>query len=303
MTNDKFSIQGIEPFSIKEFQDRPYFFECVDGFDLLSWEDLNELLEKDIIDYPRVRLANDNNSLSRGYKGFITHTLSVTGDKSPHVNRYNLLKNLQNGSTLIIDRCQAFFKPVAIATEYFKEKLQCRSTANLYCAWSETPSFGNHFDNHDVIAIQIEGIKKWDIYRPTYPYPMLSDKSFNFSPPQESPYMTVDLSPGQAIYLPAGYWHNVSTQSERSLHISFPIIRPRKIDVIRTFLDSLVRYEDMRKPIAFGGNESKNNELKDILSECIKGIDIDSWESALIEECKNQNYVKFNLPNIRTKYD
>ncbi|MGK3550343.1 hypothetical protein ACSLOE_30820, partial [Escherichia coli] len=41
--------------------------------------DLNKLLEKDILHYPRVRMANDNFPEIRGYKGFIRYTYSQTG--------------------------------------------------------------------------------------------------------------------------------------------------------------------------------------------------------------------------------
>lgn len=236
MINTKFELEGIEEFTETAFQKKPFVFSTVHGAELLSWDDVNLLLEKDILDYPRVRLANDSNPAIRGYRGFVTYTLSVTGEAAPHVNRYSLLKNLQSGSTLIIDRCQAFFNKVMTATNYLNEKLQCRSGANLYCAWSSIPSFGIHFDNHDVIAVQIEGSKTWDIYPPTLIYPLQTDKCFELNPPTGKPLMSVTVSPGQAIYLPAGYWHNVSTESERSLHISFTVIRPRKIDVIKKLL-------------------------------------------------------------------
>ncbi|MGK3325813.1 JmjC domain-containing protein, partial [Escherichia coli] len=40
-----------------------------------------------------------------------------------------------------------------------------------------------HFDNHDVIAVQIEGIKKWKVYNPTYSYPLEDERSFDYLPP------------------------------------------------------------------------------------------------------------------------
>lgn len=295
------SQQEIEAFTRTAFQKKPYLFESVDVAGLLCWDDINHLLEKDILDYPRIRLANDSNPAIRGYRGFVSYTLSVTGEKSPHVNRYNLLKSLQSGSTLIIDRCQAYFENVRKVTDYLGSQLRCRSTANLYCAWSSTPSFGLHFDNHDVIAVQIEGVKMWDIHAPTHPYPLLSDKSFDFTPPPGEPMMTLKIEPGQAIYLPAGYWHNVRTEGERSLHISFPVIRPRKIDVIKTVLDSLARYPELREPVAFSTSASENASLQTMLTECLKEIDIDLWESAIIQDCLQQRYVKFNLPDIRTR--
>lgn len=301
MENTHFSLTRMDDFVHSAFQKQPFLFEASSGYELVDWNAINHLLEKDIIDFPRVRLANDSNPAIRGFRGFMNYSLTVTGEKSPHVNRYNLLKNLQSGSTLIIDRCQAYFEPVRSVTDYLSRVLRCRASANLYCAWSSTPSFGIHFDNHDVIALQIEGNKLWDIYPPTHPYPMLSDKSFDFTPPEGPPQMTWKTAPGQAIYLPAGYWHNVRTEGDRSLHISFPVIRPRKIDVIKTILDSLSRYPEMRQPVAYDSSSIDNAELRDLLKTCLSDVDIGMWESAIVEDCIRQGYIKFNLPDIRTR--
>ncbi|MNO81627.1 Cupin superfamily protein [compost metagenome] len=225
----------------------------------------------------------------------------MTGEAAPHINRYSLLKNLQAGSTLIIDRCQAFFERALEATKYLNETFRCRSSANLYCAWNSTPSFGVHFDNNDVIAVQIEGIKKWDVYSPTRHYPLLSDKSFDHTPPAGAPIATYTIAPGQAIYLPAGYWHNVFTETERSLHISFPLVRPRKIDVLRSILSRLEDSAELRQPIAYSQDKADNATLSAILHTYLSNINIDQWESAIIEDCINGRNITFNLPNIRTR--
>ncbi|MCP3750484.1 cupin domain-containing protein [Pseudomonas sp. SBB6] len=301
MDDMHFGLDDIDTFIQTAFQQEPYIFKSVSGYDLLDWQDINHLLEQDFLDYPRIRLANDSNPAIRGYKGFLTYSTTVTGELSAHINRYNLLKNLQSGSTLIIDRCHAFLQPVREATHYISEKLRCRASANVYCAWSSTPSFGKHFDNHDVIAIQIEGSKRWDIYPPTLPYPLLTDKSFDHTPPHGEPIMSVTLSPGQAIYLPAGYWHNVSTVSDRSLHLSFPIVRPKKIDVIKMVLESLEKYPQLRAPVSYCSNSMENAEIHELINACLSEINIDDWESAIVDDCMQGRYIKFNLPSIRTR--
>lgn len=61
MINTKFELEGIEEFTKTAFQKKPFVFSTVHGAKLLNWDDVNLLLEKDILDYPRVRLANDSN--------------------------------------------------------------------------------------------------------------------------------------------------------------------------------------------------------------------------------------------------
>lgn len=296
-----FALPEMDFFIRSAFQKKPFVFESVTGHQLVGWGEINNLLEKDILDYPRIRLANDGIPSERGFKGFVTYTLTVTGETSPHINRYNLLKRLQTGSTLIIDRCQAFFERAQQAASYLSTHLRCRSGANLYCAWSSTPSFGAHFDNHDVIAVQIEGVKRWEVYAPTRPYPLLNDKSFDQTPPAGEPMLCHTLTPGQAIYVPAGYWHNVFTETERSMHISFPVVRPRKIDLIRMVLERLEASAELREPIAHGSDAIGNARLSGVLYACLANIDFDEWEAAVVEDCMQGRDIKFNLPDIRTR--
>ncbi|MGK3325853.1 JmjC domain-containing protein, partial [Escherichia coli] len=54
-----------------------------------------------------------------------------------------------------------------------------------------------------------------------------------YLPPNTSPDYEFDITPGQAIYLPAGYWHNVTTQSKHSLHISFSSNLLRSFQLIK----------------------------------------------------------------------
>ncbi|WP_205287893.1 JmjC domain-containing protein, partial [Escherichia coli] len=59
---------------------------------------------------------------------------------------------------LILVRCLSLFVSFYDSRLWLSKELVCTCSANLYAAFRATPSFGLHFDNHDVIAVQIEGI-------------------------------------------------------------------------------------------------------------------------------------------------
>ncbi|MGK3325790.1 hypothetical protein ACSLPB_29105, partial [Escherichia coli] len=44
-------------------------------------------------------------------------------------------------------------------------------------------------------AVQIEGIKKWKVYNPTYSYPLEDERSFDYLPPNTSPDYEFDIPP------------------------------------------------------------------------------------------------------------
>ncbi|EFI7082995.1 cupin [Escherichia coli] len=296
--NNLIKKEIIENFKKYNFQKYPFVFTDVNYKNLINWNDLNKLLEKDILHYPRVRMANDNFPEIRGYKGFIRYTYSQTGDRTPHINRHQLYKCLRDGATLIVDRCQSFFESVDESRLWLSKELECTCSANLYAAFTATPSFGLHFDNHDVIAVQIEGIKKWKVYNPTYSYPLEDERSFDYLPPNTSPDYEFDITPGQAIYLPAGYWHNVTTQSKHSLHLSFTVIRPRRLELFKTLFDELKNNPYMREPIEHGDSLSDKEKIKTIITNAINSFDIQFAENMLKAQSRTYRYKKIKLEHI-----
>jgi len=75
-----------------------------------------------------------------------------------------------------------------------------------------------HYDDHDLIVVQLRGEKRW--YLSGSPSELPNTWT---SKPAESlrlePSVTVDLSPGDLLYLPRGTLHSVDSDSE-SLHLS-----------------------------------------------------------------------------------
>jgi ribosomal protein L16 Arg81 hydroxylase len=112
------------------------------------------------------------------------YDLSSTGGLIPIVNQHALKSILRNGNTLIIDSAQDFFTHLRGICDEISKLFSCRSSANVYGAWMQNKSsFGLHFDGHGVIAYQLEGAKKWSIYKPTHMNPQPEEKSFFFQAP------------------------------------------------------------------------------------------------------------------------
>ncbi|MFD8217616.1 JmjC domain-containing protein [Streptomyces sp. NPDC059697] len=91
---------------------------------------------------------------------------------------------------------------------------------NAYASWTPTEGFGIHWDDHDVIVVQVEGAKRWRLYGPTRQAPMHHDVAFP-EPPPEPPVADVVLNPGDVLYLPRGWWHAVTAdQGTDSLYLT-----------------------------------------------------------------------------------
>jgi len=99
---------------------------------------------------------------------------------------------------------------------------------------------------------------------------------------------------GLAIYLPAGYWHNVMTQTKRSLHVSYTIIRPGRLDIFRTLIDELSNDEYVRAPVEFGNRLSDEVALRKIIDKAINEFDIQLNEMLLKIQCNSPAYKHIN---------
>ncbi|MGW2689530.1 JmjC domain-containing protein [Streptomyces sp. NPDC001414] len=76
---------------------------------------------------------------------------------------------LQEGASLALDSVDELHPPIARLCEAIERELHTRVQASLYASWSATEGFGNHWDDHDTVIVQLDGAKRWRIYGTTCP--------------------------------------------------------------------------------------------------------------------------------------
>ncbi|HET7758215.1 MAG TPA: cupin domain-containing protein, partial [Steroidobacteraceae bacterium] len=75
-----------------------------------------------------------------------------------------------------------------------------------------------HFDDHDLLVVQLQGFKRWYVSSKPSELPN-TWKGIPRGPPELGPHETVDVRPGDLLYLPRGTYHSVDSDSG-SLHVS-----------------------------------------------------------------------------------
>ncbi len=247
----------------------PHSFDAIKE-PIIRWSDINSLLSSGLLDYPRIRIISAGNEYSKAYSGFLRYSCSDRGERLSKIIPGALYKTMRMGGTIIIDRCEAFFPQARSLVSQISAELGCHAWANLYISPKGSSGFGCHFDDHDVLAIQLYGDKSWTIYDPTYQSPIRGAKSFHFPPPKGTPLRTEILTSGKGIYLPSGYWHNVETISNSSLHITIGMDFPRRSDILQLIYDELAGDSFFREPLT----QEEDCEFKDKIVEATKKIDI-----------------------------
>jgi hypothetical protein len=186
---------------------------------LISWDALNDILATHRLDPPRLRLSVDGDMLPqyRYTVPVVTRRRTVWQRTRPA----ELHRRLAEGASLVVDAIDELHLPVGRAAAELERWLMTGVQTNLYASWTPREGFGTHWDDHDVLVIQVDGAKRWKLYGATRVAPMHKDTS-EPDPPPDRPLVELVMRPGDLLYLPRGWWHSVSaSEGERSMHLTF----------------------------------------------------------------------------------
>ncbi|MGW2370338.1 cupin domain-containing protein [Streptomyces sp. NPDC001667] len=225
-------------------RDYRHFPGAIDASGLLTWDGLNTILATHRLQAPRLRLTREG------------ETLPELASSEPMVTRRHVVwhrlhpaqlhARLADGATLALDSADELHRPLGEFAEELERFLRTRFQANVYASWSKVEGFGVHWDTHDVLAVQLDGAKRWRIYGPTRPYPLHSDTEEPLPPPG-TPRAEVVLHPGDLLYVPRGWWHSVSAdQGTRSLHVTYGAQPHTPADLLHWIGEQLLAREEFR---------------------------------------------------------
>lgn len=213
---------------------------------LLTWEALNHILNSHRLDFPRIRLAKKGENISPFL--FTTRERKHHGHTIARLNSAVLTQLMRDGATLIIDSIDETHEPIralAIALErMFLEKI----SANAYVSWGESQGYTVHWDDHDVLILQISGKKRWFIYGETRKYPVLNDTAASEQAPKD-PIWEEIISPGDLLNIPRGVWHAACPIGEPSLHLTFSVAKRNGLDLVAWISERLKRIEVFRQDL------------------------------------------------------
>jgi ribosomal protein L16 Arg81 hydroxylase len=191
----------------------------------MDWNHLDEILQN---------MEPDEQSLQLFLKGEIPGNYFLDpsvefGRQRLRINQYRFYEYLEHGASLVINRAENY-SPLARELSFAIGKFSQQPTSsNFYISFyseknknkiqkEETP-FGKHWDTHDVFAIQLMGKKHWRLFPPTLPLPLSHQTSKQHQPPSSSGIDYV-LNQGDILYIPRGWWHEVTPMEVDSVHLS-----------------------------------------------------------------------------------
>ncbi len=297
----------LEPFSLSDFFDLfGENFIYVPGVEgkfsgLFPWEVLNTVLRQHRLHHPRLRVFR-NGELVPSSKYLKTNTGRKSRSTVSRMMPAELISQLQKGATLVVDAVDELYDPLtdlAAALELvFKEHIQ----VNLYAGWHTSPGFNVHWDDHDVLILQLSGRKAWAVYGETRKHPLANDVVKDKTPP-EKPIWEATISDGDLLYLPRGFWHVATPLDEPSLHLTFGIPNRTGVDLFTWFARQLRNEEIFRKDLPkFKSDEDRKAHYEHLFNTAKQRFTDDLIAEYWTEHDGNASpRIRLNLPDIASK--
>jgi len=221
----------------------------VDG--LVSWAAINEILNSH---------SHGNTDVRFFKNGTYIPAEAYTRDGRMSASKITAL--LRDGATLVYNHIDLAHEPIGKLVQGLERVFRCRVGANMYAAWGTCHGFDVHFDDHDVLVLQIIGQKAWKVFGPSgVKFPIsrgAADSTITETPPQ----FDRTIEPGDALYIPRGWWHYAAPCSGPTVHITIGIHSPWAINLLEWVVGRLRQDEQFRRDLPrFGATDTQEQFL------------------------------------------
>ena len=149
------------------------------------------------------------------------------------------------GFTVVVDGVERYIRAVASLAHAIEADLNFPVQVNAYLTPPGSRGLVPHYDDHDVLVLQIHGSKMWHVYPGVTiaPHEMQRrDKAVR--PESLSAPTDVRMDAGDVLYLPRGMVHVADTQAEPSVHLTVGVHAPTALALAIGALHSLSFRDD-----------------------------------------------------------
>ena len=199
---------------------------------LFTWSDVDALLNQIEPVEPFFRLFVDGPVPAETY----TREVMESGLRRRRLIPDRFTRLMAGGATLVINRMEVFSVEARRLCGEVERFAGYQTTANGYITFGGQGTFGKHWDVHDVFAFQLIGSKQWKVYPPTFPYPLSNHTSAQlgqqFPLGTPTPALDCQLETGDLLYIPRGWWHQVTPLDQPSFHLSVGLFVPTVFDYV-----------------------------------------------------------------------
>lgn len=226
--------------------------------ELFSMPMVDELLADNGLTYPLFAMARD--ALKLPAKSYTCAGRPSRRDMTRDLPDLRSIRDkLAGGASLVIEQLHRNSRPTASFCRRLSYELGRPVMASAFLTPANAQGFGLHYDIEGVFALQIEGSKTWRLWPPILPFPL---RNQHWRPDrvstearrdleQRGPHASYELVPGDVLFIPRGWLHDVFTTGRTSLHLSLGFPPLSKHEVITLLLEALAENEEFRRGLPF----------------------------------------------------
>lgn len=264
---------------------------------VLTTTEISDYLDRQDIFYPSLRIVkNGKETPSAEYtmKGVpIGHHR-----KDGIINTEKAFALFNAGSTLVIQAGQRYFDNLSKCCLALSQKFNSPVQANLYITPQRSVGFNPHWDTHDVFVLQISGTKTWKLYGFEKELPT-KNQAFVSKGYSKEPLQTLQLSPGDFLYVPRGYVHDAMADDGISAHITIGVLSYTWARFFNEVFPQLEALKPFREAVPFWKDDLTGiiQQKVELLKKSLSWLDFDKGIEKL-----NSNYRKVQPQRLNSYF-
>ncbi|MCT2589807.1 cupin domain-containing protein [Streptomyces sp. N2-109] len=170
---------------------------------------------------PQFRCFQDGEELHPN--AYFSDEVTLRGQSIRMADMRRLGTLLRQGATVVLDQANTFDPTMEVVCRALQWWSRERVQVNAYLTTNEAAGFRLHWDDHDVLIVQLAGEKQWEVRGTSRTAPLFRDADRNNEPPDEVVWAGT-MKTGDVMHIPRGYWHQATRSgsgSGTSLHTTF----------------------------------------------------------------------------------
>ena len=124
------------------------------------------------------------------------------------------------------------------------------SQQNLYITPDSAQAFDSHCDPHIVVAVQLYGHKKWNIFERSIDNPLILDNDRSVLAADKTGALKlsqeISVEPGDLFVIPRGRFHSAVASGTPSVHLAIGCAGVRPVDVLWEIAQTAMQESTMR---------------------------------------------------------
>ena len=213
---------------------------------LFPWATINRLIQADVLPADRLRVMRANIDLPAA---MFRHK-----DGAQQLRAGALQALLPQGVSLVINGVSDIVPQVARLSDAIERRLGHRTWVNAYLSFGRGSALKAHWDEHDVLVLQVHGSKRWRSFGTPVPFPVAKHN------PGSNMGTTVVweglLEPGDVLYLPRGEVHEAAVEGPHSVHLTVGIQTLCGIDYLSWLAEQIASEVAVRRDLTRLGGEA-----------------------------------------------